>query len=207
MAVAPRISGMVRLALTGGIASGKSLVSAELERLGAVIIDADVIAREVVGPGQPGLAAVVERFGGHVLLPDGTLDRAGLAAVVFSDDAARADLNAIVHPLVRERAADIESGVGEEQVVVHVIPLLVETGQEDDYDGVIVVDVPVEAQVSRLMHRNDLTTEQARARVRAQAPRTERRDAATWVVDNSGDVASTVAQVKDLWNDAVAALR
>lgn len=198
---------MVRLALTGGIASGKSMVSAELERLGAVIIDADVIAREVVEPGTPGLAAVVQRFGDGILRPDGTLDRPALGAVVFSDDDARADLNAIVHPLVRERAAQLEAALAPGEVVVHVIPLLVETGQQDDYDGVIVVDVPVEVQVSRLMHRNDLSTEQARARVRAQAPRTERRDAATWLVDNSGDVASTMAQVRRMWNGPVAALR
>lgn len=198
---------MLRIGLTGGIASGKTLVSDELARLGAVVIDADVIAREVVEPGTPALAEVAARFGDGVLLPDGNLDRPALGAIVFSDDAARDDLNAIVHPRVRRRALELEAVAPAGSVVVHVIPLLVETGQARDYDAVLVVDVPVELQVHRLMHRNDLTTEQARARIRAQAPRSDRLRAATWVVDNSGDVASTVRQVEQMWNGPIAALR
>lgn len=198
---------MLRIGLTGGIASGKTLVSDELARLGAVIIDADVIAREVVEPGTDGLAQVVSRFGPAILRADGSLDRPALGAIVFFDDAARDALNAIVHPRVRERALELEGSVADGSVVVHVIPLLVETGQADDYDALVVVDVPVWLQVHRLMHRNDLTTEQAHARIRAQAPRTDRLKAATWVVDNSGDVASTVRQVEEMWNGPIAALR
>lgn len=198
---------MPRIGLTGGIASGKTLVADALARFGASVIDADVIAREVVEPGTPGLAAVAGRFGHAVLQPDGTLDRARLAEVVFADDSARAELNAIVHPLVRRRAAELEQALPPGAVVLHVIPLLVETGQAGDYDGIIVVDAPVETQVSRLMHRNDLTSEAARARVRAQAPRTDRLAAADWVVDNSGDEASTLAQVRQLWDGPLTDLR
>ena len=189
---------MTRIALTGGIASGKSFVAAELEALGAVIIDSDVLARDVVAPGTPGLAAVVGRFGDAVLRADGELDRAALGAIVFADDAARADLNAIVHPLVRARAEEIEEGVAD-GVVVHVIPLLVEAGLVDGFDRVIVVDLPVEDQIRRLMARNGVTREQAEARVRAQATREERLAVADRIVDNAGDPAATVAQVDEIW--------
>lgn len=189
---------MVRIALTGGIASGKSFVADELARLGAIIIDSDLLAREVVEPGTPGLARIVERFGDGVLR-DGVLDRAALGEIVFSDDAARADLNAIVHPLVRRRARELEDRADPGTVVVQVIPLLVETGLDAAYDVIVVVDVPTEVQVSRLIHRNDLTTEQARARVRAQASRENRLKVADHVIDNSGDEASTVRQVEALW--------
>ncbi|TRY18908.1 dephospho-CoA kinase [Tessaracoccus rhinocerotis] len=198
---------MVRIALTGGIASGKTLVSAELAELGAVVIDSDLLAREVVAPGTGGLARVVERFGPGALRADGSLDRGRLGELVFADDAAREDLNAIVHPLVRRRAAELEAAAAAGSVVVHVIPLLVETDQHRDFDGVVVVDAPAETQVSRLMHRNDLTTQEARARLRAQAPRTDRLEAADWVVDNSGDVASTIKQVHALWDGPIRELR
>ena len=130
---------MIRVGLTGGIASGKSLVAAELGRLGAVVIDADVLAREVVEPGMPGLAAVVARFGPEVLDGD-RLDRARLGAIVFADPAARRDLERIIHPAVRAKAAELERAADPDAVVVHVIPLLVETGQQDDFDRVVVVD-------------------------------------------------------------------
>lgn len=198
---------MPRIALTGGIASGKTLVSDELARLGAIVIDSDLIAREVVEPGSPGLSRIRERFGDAVLRHDGSLDRAGLGALVFSDDAAREDLNAIVHPLVRKRAAELGAAAPVGATVVNVIPLLVETGQEHDFEGILVVDVPVEVQVSRLIHRNNLTTAEARARIRAQAPRTDRLEAADWVVDNSGDQAATIAQVNRLWEGPLARLR
>lgn len=194
---------MLRIALTGGIASGKSLVSDELAALGAVIIDADLLAREVVEPGTPGLERIASRFGPGVLRRDGSLDRARLGELVFGDDAARADLNAIVHPLVRRRAAELEAAAPARCVVVHVIPLLVETAQHRDFDGVVVVDVPEGTQVSRLMHRNNLTTDEARARLRAQAPRTDRLEAADWVVDNSSDVATTIRQVHALWEGPI----
>ena len=128
------------MGLTGGIASGKSLVAEELAKLGAVVIDADVLAREVVEPGTPGLAAIVARFGDAVLT-DGRLDRARLGALVFADPAARRDLERIVHPAVRARAAELERAAGDAAVVVHVIPLLVETGQTDAFDRIVVVDV------------------------------------------------------------------
>lgn len=198
---------MPRISLTGGIASGKTFVSDELARLGAVIVDSDLIAREVVAPGTPGLTQVLARFGSSVIRHDGTLDRQALGELVFSDDPARADLNAIIHPLVRQRAAELSAAAPPGEVVVQVIPLLVETAQENDFDGVVVVDVPAEVQVSRLIHRNNLTTAEARARLRAQAPRTDRLDAADWVIDNSGDEASTVAQVRALWDGPLARLR
>ncbi len=187
-----------RVALTGGIASGKSFVADELARRGAVIIDADLLAREVVEPGTPGHAEVVARFGEGVLEPDGTLNRPRLAEVIFADDAARADLNAIVHPRVRARAQEIEDEVAD-GVVVHVIPLLVEAGLVDGFDRVVVVDLPVEDQIARLMARNGVTRAQAEARVRAQATRAQRLEVADRVVDNSGDPTSTVSQVDEIW--------
>lgn len=187
-----------RVALTGGIASGKSFVADELTERGAVIVDADLLAREVVEPGTPGLAAVVARFGEDILGPGGALDRPKLAEVIFADAAARADLNAIVHPLVRARAEEIEEGVAD-GVVVHVIPLLVEAGLVDGFDRVIVVDLPVEDQIRRLMARNGVTREQAEARVRAQATREERLAVADRIVNNAGDPAATVAQVDEIW--------
>ena len=194
---------MRRIALTGGIASGKSFVADELERLGAVIIDSDVLARVVVEPGTPGLRKIRERFGASILREDGTLDRAALGELVFADDAAREDLNAIVHPLVRDEAEQRTAQAPEGAVVIQVIPLLVETGLHESFDGVIVVDVPTETQVRRLMHRNDFDLTAARARVRAQASRQERLAVADWVIDNSADQAATVRQVEELWPQLV----
>lgn len=193
--------------MTGGIASGKSFVADALTELGAVVIDADVLARDVVEPGTDGLAAVVHRFGPGVLRADGSLDRAGLGSIIFGDDAARADLNAIVHPRVRARAAELEAAAPSGVVVVHVIPLLVETGQADSFDGVLVVDVPPALQLDRLADRDGLTVDQAEARLRAQATREQRLAAATWVVDNSGTRGDTLRQVKELWKGPIAGLR
>jgi dephospho-CoA kinase len=141
---------VLRVGLTGGIASGKTTVSDALGERGAVVIDADLLARQVVEPGTPGLAAVVERFGADVLTGDGRLNREALGRVVFADPEARRDLEAIVHPAVRARAAALESAAPIDSVVVHVIPLLVETGQQDDYDVIVVVDVEPERQLERL---------------------------------------------------------
>ncbi len=189
----------MRIGLTGGIASGKSTVARKLEQLGAVTIDADVLARDVVALGTEGLKAVVARFGDSVLAADGSLDRSALARVIFADPQARADLNAIIHPLVRERAAELEAAAPAGAVVVHVIPLLVETGQQDRFDAVVVVDTTVEEQLRRLTRRDGLTQTEAEQRVAAQASREERLGAATHVIDSSGPVRETMRQVGELW--------
>ena len=189
---------MVRVGLTGGIASGKSLVAAELAARGAIIIDADVLAREVVEPGTPGLAAIIERFGPQVLT-DGRLDRAHLAEIVFADPAARRDLERIVHPVVRARAAELERAAGSAAVVVHVIPLLVETGQQGNFDLVVTIDVDHETQIQRMMARNGFSRAEAESRIAAQAAREDRRAAADVVLDNSGDVAQLKDQIDALW--------
>lgn len=187
--------------LTGGIASGKSSVAAILERLGAVIVDSDVLAREVVEPGTKGLAAIVRRFGEGVLLPDGGLDRAALGGIVFADAQARADLNGIVHPLVRRRAQERVAAAPADAIVVQVIPLLVETGLQDAFDGVIVVDVPEDVQLARLTARDAMSEDEARRRIAAQASREARLASARWVIDNSGGTGRTAKQVKSLWDD------
>ncbi|HET9829629.1 MAG TPA: dephospho-CoA kinase [Nocardioidaceae bacterium] len=192
---------MVRVALTGGVASGKSTVAGILEELGAVVIDSDRLAREVVEPGTPGLAAVVDAFGGDVLADDARLDRPALGARVFADELARKRLEAILHPLIRARAAELESAADPDALVVHDIPLLVETGQAAAFDAVLVVDVPVETQVERMVQDRGWTREDARARVAAQASREQRRAAATYVIDNTGthdDLRERVTEVAEL---------
>ena len=188
----------MRVGLTGGVASGKSTVSALLEERGAVVVDADALAREVVAHGTPGLAAVVSEFGTEVLAPDGALDRARLGAVVFADPARRTALEAIIHPLVRARARELEEAAPAGAVVVHDIPLLVETGQGSSFDAVLVVDVPVETQVARAVRERGWSEGEARSRIAAQASREERLAVATYVVDNSGtaeDLRQRVAEV------------
>jgi dephospho-CoA kinase len=189
---------MVRVGLTGGIASGKSAVAAELAARGAIIIDADVLAREVVEPGTPALAAIIDRFGPQVL-SDSQLDRALLAQIVFADPLARRDLERIVHPAVRARAADLERAAGRAAVVVHVIPLLVETGQQEDFDLVVTVDVDHETQIKRLIARDGYTRAEAESRIAAQASREDRRIAADVVLDNTGSVAQLREQIDALW--------
>ena len=188
------------VALTGGIASGKTTVANLLAEHGALLIDSDQLAREVVEPGTPGLAQVVTRFGEQVLTQTGRLDRQALGEIVFADAAARADLNAIIHPLVRRRRAELIAQAAAGQIVVSVIPLLVETGLVDQFDAVVVVDVPSQTQVARLVRRNDISPEQAQARLDAQASRAERLAAADWVVTNSGSRAELEAQVERLWS-------
>ncbi|HVD18707.1 MAG TPA: dephospho-CoA kinase [Propionibacteriaceae bacterium] len=189
---------MVRVGLTGGIASGKSLVAAELAARGAIIIDADVLAREVVEPGTPALAAIVERFGPQIL-SDGQLDRSRLAEMVFADPVARRDLERIVHPAVRARAAELERAADPAAVVVHVIPLLVETGQQEDFDVVVTVDVDHETQIRRLMARNGFSLAEAESRIAAQASREARLAASDVVVDNTADVDLLRAQITAVW--------
>jgi dephospho-CoA kinase len=191
---------MLRVALTGGIASGKTAVSDRLSERGAVVIDADLLAREVVEPGTRALEQVVQRFGSGVLTGD-RLDRAALGRLVFADGAARRDLEAIVHPAVRARAAEIEAQAPSTGVVVHVIPLLVETGQQTDFDLVVVVDCDREVQLQRLRSRNGLTEAEAAARLAAQSTRAERLAAADIVIDNSGTVEELAARSADLWDE------
>ncbi len=196
---------MVRVGLTGGIASGKSVVAAELAARGAIIIDADVLAREVVEPGTPALAAIIDRFGAQAL-SDGRLDRARLAQIVFADPLARRDLERIVHPAVRARAAELERAAGAAAVVVHVIPLLVETGQQEDFDLVVTVDVDHETQIKRLMARNGYTRDEAESRIAAQASREDRRVAADVVLGNTGSVTQLREQIDALWTELSSAV-
>ncbi len=189
----------MRIGLTGGIASGKSTVADQLAELGGVIIDADILAREVVAPGTPGLEAVRARFCEGVLSTDGSLDRAALGAIVFADPLARRDLEAIIHPAVRRRAAELEAAAPPGSVVVHVIPLLVETGQSEAFDEVVVVDVAPQAQRDRLMARSGLSAAEADARIGAQATRQARLSVADHVLDNSRGLAELTEQVTALW--------
>jgi dephospho-CoA kinase len=191
---------VVRVGLTGGIAAGKSLVAREFAERGAVIIDADVLAREVVEPGTSGLAAVVARFGASILT-DGRLDRKALGRIVFADEAARRDLEAIVHPAVRRRAAELEAEAAADAVVVHVIPLLVETAQQDSFDVVVVVDADPETQIRRLREREGISAEEASARLAAQAARDQRLAAADVIIDNNGDVTELRRQIDQFWLD------
>ena len=191
---------MSRIALTGGIASGKSAVADLLAAKGAVLVDSDVLAREVVAPGTPGLAAVVHRFGEGILRPDGALDRPALGAIVFADPDARADLEAITHPRIRARAGELRAEAPAGAVVIDVIPLLVEGDLSGRFDEVIVVDVPEEVQIERLRRRDGFTRDEAMARLAAQASREDRLAVADHVIDNSGDTDALAAQVDRLWD-------
>lgn len=190
---------MHRVGLTGGIASGKSAVGEMLRDKGVLLIDADALARYVVEPGTEAISEIVDRFGADVA-PDGVLDRTRLAAIVFADPSARADLNAIVHPRVREVAAHLERQCPDpDAVVVHMIPLLVETGQAKDFDVVCVVDVSESTQLERLMARDGLTEAEARARIAAQATRAERLAVADVVVNNDGTPEQLAERVDAAW--------
>ncbi|MDQ3275641.1 MAG: dephospho-CoA kinase [Actinomycetota bacterium] len=194
---------MLRVGLTGGIASGKSAVAARLAELGAVVIDADVLAREVVDAGTDGLAEIVTAFGSELLDATGNLDRRAMARRVFGDPAARARLEAIIHPRVRQRGTELESAAGADAVVAHDIPLLVETGQGARLDVVLVVDVPEAVQLRRLVAGRGMEEAEARARITAQATREQRLAEADIVIDNSGtreDLRQRVTEVFDeLW--------
>jgi dephospho-CoA kinase len=193
---------VLKIGLTGGIGSGKSTVAALLAARGAQVVDADAIAREVVEPGTPGLAAVVAEFGPGVLTADGALDRPALAALVFGDQAARARLDAVVHPLVRARAAELVAAAPSDAVVVQDVPLLVETGQAGSYDLVLVVETEPGTRVARL-ERRGLTADDARARIAAQATDEQRRAVADVVLDNSGTPEQLAAQVDRFWAERV----
>lgn len=192
---------MLKVGLTGGIGAGKSEVSRLLAGYGAVVVDADRIAREVVEPGTPGLAAVVEAFGTSVLTPDGALDRPKLGAVVFADPERLRTLNAIVHPLVGARSAELERAAGPEAIVVHDVPLLAENGLAPLYDLVVVVDASPGTQLARLTALRGMTEEEARARMAAQATREQRLAVATLVIDNDGPLEALEPQVRAVWKE------
>jgi dephospho-CoA kinase len=194
---------VLRVGLTGGIASGKSEVSRRLVELGAVLVDADVLAREAVERGSEGLAEIVRAFGPEVLTDDGALNRAALGSIVFADPERRATLNSIVHPLVRARAAEIVASAPEDAVVVQDIPLLVETGQAANFDVVVVVDAPDEVRIQRLGERSGLSPEEAAARIAAQATREERLAVADYVVENAGTLAELRDAVDRLWSNVL----
>lgn len=194
---------MYLIGLTGGIASGKSTVARRLVQHGAVLIDADVLARKVVEPGTPALARIREEFGDAVLRSDGSLDREKLGSVIFHDDEARAKLNAIVHPAVRELGEKVKAdavAADPDAIIVHDIPLLVEAGRADEpFDMIVVVEAPKKTRVARLVDERGLAYEHAVARVDAQASDEERRAVADVVIDTDLSLANTMGQVDDLW--------
>lgn len=189
----------LRLGLTGGIASGKSTVSRIFAELGAIIIDSDVLAREVVARGTDGLAEVVAAFGDDVLTADGEMDRARVGAIVFADPGKRKVLEQVIHPRVFARALEIDQAAGEHDVVINDIPLLVETGQADRFDAVVVVDVPTELQVERMVRDRGMTVEEAEGRIAAQATREQRLAVATYVIENTGTLEELHEQVRAVW--------
>ena len=193
---------MQRIGLTGGIASGKSVVAGRLAEHGAAVIDHDLLAREAVRPGSAGLDAVVEAFGEGVLTADGELDRAALGRLVFADAAARERLDGLVHPVIRRLAAEREAAIvaaGTGAVVVHDIPLLVETGQAEAFHLLVVVDAPAPLRVQRLVQTRGLTPPEAERRVAAQAPDADRLAVADRVLDGTGSVEALREQVDALW--------
>jgi dephospho-CoA kinase len=188
--------------LTGGIGSGKSTVARMLEKRGAVVFDADVLAREVVEPGTPGHAEVIERFGANVLAPGGELDREALASIVFADPAARRDLEAIVHPEVRRLFADgAEEYEGTDRIVVLSAPLLVETGMHTAFEVLIVVSATPQTQVERLMRDRGMSEAAVRARIAAQAPLETKSEVADFLLDNEGSTEALERQVDRVWAD------
>ncbi|WOX25023.1 dephospho-CoA kinase [Streptomyces solicathayae] len=190
---------MLKVGLTGGIGAGKSEVSRLFVSYGAVLIDADKIAREVVEPGTPGLAAIVEAFGEGVLTAEGTLDRPKLGSLVFADAERLATLNAIVHPLVGARSAELERLAGPEDVVVHDVPLLAENGLAPLYDLVVVVDASAGTRLDRLVRIRGMSEEEARNRMAAQATAEQRRAVADLVIDNDGPLDALEPQVRKVW--------
>jgi dephospho-CoA kinase len=191
---------MLMVGLTGGIGAGKSTVAAMLAARGAVVIDADAIAREVVETGMPALAELVDRFGPEILRPDGSLDRPALAAVAFVDDETRKELEAITHPAIGAEFLRRVAEAPADAVVVHDVPLLVESKRGFEYGAVIVVEAPLEVRLDRLEARG-VARDDARRRIGLQATDEDRRKVATWVVDNSGDVGHLEKQVGEIWSE------
>jgi dephospho-CoA kinase len=193
---------MLLVGLTGGIGSGKSTVARMLEKRGAIVFDADVLARQAVAPGTPGFEKVVERFGPNVLAPGGGLDREALASIVFADPAARRDLEGIVHPEVRRMFAEgCQEYRDSDRVVVFSAPLLVETGMHTAFDLLIVVSAPVATQIERLMRDRAMPERAVQARIDAQLPLEAKAEVADVLVDNEGTLEDLEAQVDRLWRD------
>jgi dephospho-CoA kinase len=197
---------MLIVGLTGGIASGKSLVARMLERKGALVLDADAIAREVVAPGAPAWREIVDWLGESILLADGSIDRGRLGRLVFSDAAARQKLNAIVHPRVGQELIDRTGAIERRNpgaVLVYDVPLLIEAGMQQHVDRVLLVYVTPEIQLQRLQRRDKLTRDEALARVKAQMPLEEKKNYAHTVIDNNGTIRQTARQVARFWADLV----
>jgi dephospho-CoA kinase len=197
---------LLRVALTGNVASGKSTVAGIWQELGAAVVDADELARRVVDPGTRGLREVVRRFGQRVLQPDGSLDRAALRAIVFSDDASRRALEAIVHPeveLLRQKAERSLAAAGE-HIIVHSIPLLFETGMEDWFDIVVLVDAPAEVRRARMLATRALPAEEADAIIAAQLPATDKRQRSHFVIDNDGTLEQLRERAEEVWAQVAA---
>jgi dephospho-CoA kinase len=197
------LDSMLRIGLTGNIASGKSTVARALAQHGATVVDADQLAREAVAPGQPALAAIARRFGSEVLLPDGTLDRGALRNLVFADDEARAALNAIVHPEVarlRTERAAVAAAAGV-TVFVDEIPLLFEVGLAAEFDAIVFVDAPEAERLRRLVRDRGLPEPVARAMMASQGEAAPKRAQATWIIDNAGTRAELLERVASVWQD------
>lgn len=192
---------MITVGLTGNIGSGKSTVARYLEKLGARIIDADQVARAVVTPGKPALTEIVEHFGSTVLNPDGTLNREKMAAIIFADPSARAKLNSITHPRIGAAIRqEIERRRQDTEVLVLEAPLLIEAGLQQGLDEIWVVKISEEEHLKRVRARDNLTTEEAMARLKAQLPQEEKLKYADRVIDNSGTPEQTKKQVERYWN-------
>lgn len=205
----PASTRLHRYALTGGIGSGKSTVAALFVEWGAFLIDADAISRSLMEPGEAVLARTVAEFGGHLLDEDGRLNRPALARIVFHDEQARLRLNAIVHPAIRERAAQLvdqaQSEPGFSGIILEDIPLLVETGDPSAFEGVVVVRTPLATRLQRLVSSRGMSEEDARARIAAQATDEQREAIATWIIDNGGSLEETAEQVRAVWEQMTAA--
>src|ERR1700759_136396 len=194
----------MRIGLSGGIGAGKSTVSSTFGELGGIVVDGDVISREVVEPGTEGLAKLVDAFGERILSDDGSLNRPALAAIAFSDDEKRQTLNGIVHPLVAERRSELIASAGDDAVIVEDVPLLVESGMAPMFPLVIIVNADEDLRVKRLIEHRGFTEEDARARIKAQASEEQRRAVADVWLDNSGSADELVEQGRALWRQRVA---
>lgn len=195
---------MLLVGLTGGIASGKSVVAARLGEHGAVVVDADKIAREVVEPGTPALTRIAEEFGPGVIAPDGSLDRAALGAIVFADEGARRILNGITHPAVRElshRRFAEAAAADPDAIVVYDVPLLTEARGADEFDVVVVVSAPEETRIERMVSLRGMSREEATRRIRSQVPEEERRALADILIESGGTLEETLARADEVWDE------